>query len=197
MADFKSGKRKSSVMQRGPVNSMIAVSKAASDEEIGASAAYFAAAAPRASIKLVETNLVPKTYVFGWHLAAVSTGEQEPIAGRIIEVPESLDDFESCDARATIIVYVPIGSVEKGKALATGGGGNAVPCGNCHGVDLKGLGLVPGFAGRSPSYLVRQLYDFKSGARAGSKSELMRSVVDKLSIDDMTAIAAYSASLSP
>ena len=40
-------------------------------------------------------------------------------------------------------------------------------CATCHGQGLKGLGNVPPLAGRSPTYTVRQLYDFQSGARAG------------------------------
>ena len=62
---------------------------------------------------------------------------------------------------------------------------------------MKGLGPIPGLAGRSPSYVVRQLYDFKTGARAGAWSGLMTPVVDQLSVDDMIAVAAYVASLSP
>jgi cytochrome c553 len=56
---------------------------------------------------------------------------------------------------------------------------------------------VPGIAGRSPSYIVRQFYDYQTGARAGAESAPMRSVVDSLSPDDMIAVAGYAASLSP
>jgi cytochrome c553 len=54
---------------------------------------------------------------------------------------------------------------------------------------------VPGIAGRSPSYIVRQLYDFKHGARAGNGSVLMKPVVQNMTPDDMLALAAYAASL--
>ena len=72
-----------------------------------------------------------------------------------------------------------------------------MPCGICHGPDLKGLGPIPGIAGRSPSYIVRQLYDFQHGTRAGIGSALMKPAVEKLMIDDMIALAAYAASLAP
>jgi cytochrome c553 len=62
---------------------------------------------------------------------------------------------------------------------------------------LKGLGPVPGLAGRSPSYIIRQLYDIKHGTRDGSWTALMKPVVGKLSQDDMIALAAYFASLRP
>ena len=63
--------------------------------------------------------------------------------------------------------------------------------------DLRGLGPVPGIAGRSPSYMIRQLYDFKSGARAGKDSALMKPSVEKLTVEDMIALAAYAATLAP
>jgi cytochrome c553 len=62
---------------------------------------------------------------------------------------------------------------------------------------LSGLADVPGIAGRSPSYVVRQLYDLKHGARTGSGSELMKPVVGTLTPDHMLALAAYAASLPP
>ena len=93
------------------------------------------------------------------------------------------------------IAYVPPGSVKKGEALVTtGGGGKTTQCGVCHGADLTGLGPVPGIAGRSPSYMVRQLYDMQQGVRKGVWSDLMKPVVANLSNADMLAIAAYTAS---
>jgi hypothetical protein len=44
--------------------------------------------------------------------------ETEPIAGRIIEVPEELERFEMRDARSHFIAYVPPSSVEQGRQLA-------------------------------------------------------------------------------
>jgi cytochrome c553 len=46
-------------------------------------------------------------------------------------------------------------------------------------------------------YVFRQLNDIKTGSRAGANAELMQPVVAKLTQDDMLAIAAYLASLSP
>ena len=198
MADFKSGARKTAVPARVPPQLMIALSQAATAAEVEAAAAYFAALKPRTIIKVVETDTVPKTFVFGWHLAAMKTEEKEPIGQRIIEIPEDLERFVSRDARSHFIAYVPPGSIQKGQGLAvTGGGGKTVQCGVCHGADLKGLGPIPGIAGRSPSYIVRQLYDFKYGARAGIGSALMKPTVEKLTIEDMVSLAAYAASLTP
>ena len=194
MADFKNGLRKTSVPERGPPQLMIALAKAASDEEVQAAAEYFAALKPSPLIKVVETPTVPKTYVAGWFLADASSGEREPIGSRIIEVPEDVVQFENRDARSRFIAYVPPGSIKQGEDLAAGA---ATPCIVCHGPGLKGLADVPGIAGRSPSYIARQLYDFKHGARAGSGSGLMKPVVETLTPDNMLALAAYAASLPP
>jgi len=52
-------------------------------------------------------------------------------------------------------------------------------------------------AGRSPSYIVRQLFDIQSGKRHGVRAELMKPVVANLTTNDMLAIAAYLASRTP
>jgi len=197
MADFKSGLRGTSVHERGPPNLMISLSKGITDAEIQAAADYFAGLKPRVTLRVVETDNVPKTYIAGLFLADANTGEKEPIGERIIEVPEDLHRFENRDARSRFIVYAPIGSIERGKALAAGGSGKTIQCGTCHGSELKGVGEIPGIAGRSPSYFVRQLYDLKHGARAGAGSTLMKPVVEKLTTEDMIALAAYAASLTP
>jgi cytochrome c553 len=46
-------------------------------------------------------------------------------------------------------------------------------------------------------YLFRQLYYFKDGSRHGTMGALMKGVVAKMSQDDMLAVAAYVASLTP
>jgi cytochrome c553 len=197
MADFKSGARKTSVPERLPPQLMISTAKAINNQEIEAAATYFSALQPRSAIRVVEAESVPKTQVTGWHLAVAADHETEPLGQRIIEVPENLEYFALRDGRARWVAYVPPGSVQRGQALVASGDGKTVSCGICHGPDLKGLGPIPGIAGHSPSYLVRQLYDFKTGARAGIGSALMKPVVEKLSVDDMISLAAYAASMPP
>jgi cytochrome c553 len=198
MADFKTGARKSSVPKRGPVALMIALSEEITDLEVEAAAAFFSALKPRSNIRVLESDTVPKTFVAGWFLAASKTGEKEPIGQRIIEVPEDLEQFENRDPRSRCVAYVPIGSLEKGAALVrTGGEGKTLQCAICHGSDLKGLGHVPPITGRSPSYIMRQLYDIQNGSRAGMATQLMKETVANLTVDDMLSIAAYLAWLSP
>lgn len=197
MADFKSGARKTSVPKRN-IDLMISLSKDISPAEIEAAAAYFSALKPRANIKVVETETVPRTSVAGWFLAAVKTGETEPIGRRIIEVPEDLERFEDRDPRSRFVAYVPVGSIAKGASLVgTGGAGKTLQCAICHGQNLRGMGGTPSIAGRSPSYVVRQLYDMQNGARAGVAAQLMKGAVANLAVEDMLSIAAYLASLAP
>lgn len=196
MADFKSGARKSSEPKMGPPNAMIADAKAATDEEVRAAAAYFASFPYRKWVRVVEAREVPKTRVAGWmHVPAVGT---EPLGSRIIEMPEDLARTELRDGASGFVAYVPVGSIAAGESLVrTGGNGRTQACGTCHGPDLKGLGPVPPLAGRSPSYTVRQLFDFQQGNRKGAWSALMKAAVEKLTVDEMLAIAAYTASREP
>ena len=56
---------------------------------------------------------------------------------------------------------------------------------------------MPPLAGRSPSYLLRQLFAFRSGARAAPADLPMGAVVVRLEVQDMIAIAAYLATREP
>ncbi len=112
-------------------------------------------------------------------------------------MPESLEQFENRDTRSRFTAYVPPGSIARGKALAEGVPGKTDRCAICHGPDLKGLAGIPPIVGRSPSYAVRQLFDFQSGARNGAAAALMKPVVANLTIDDMVALAAYLSSQTP
>src|SRR3954467_1526474 len=98
--------------------------------------------------------------------------------------------------KGSFIAYVPPGSIKKGEALDNSGT-KLTACRVCHGADLMGLGPVPGIAGRSPSYLMRQLWDFKKGTRHGEWSPLMQQVVKDLSQEDMLNVAAYLAAAGP
>jgi len=134
--------------------------------------------------------------VFGMFLP-LKGNEEEPIGDRIVEATENADATLTLrDPRSGFVAYVPTGSLKKGRALVTaGGGGKTTACATCHGADLLGLGPVPGIAGRSASYMARQLYDMKVGDRNGLWTQLMKPVVAKLDNDDILAIAGYLASL--
>jgi cytochrome c553 len=191
MSDFKSGNRKSAEPRKANTNAMIAIAKAMTDDEIKATAEYFGAMPWTPWIKVVETDTAPKTRISGGLFVTLDGNEREPLGARILEVPENTEASETLrNPRSGFIAYAPPGSIKKGEMLATSGA-----CASCHGADLKGLGPVPGLAGRSPSYLVRQMYDMQAGARKGLWTPLMTKVVGSLSEQDMLNIAAYLASL--
>jgi cytochrome c553 len=196
LADFKSGARKSSVMGRIPMSLKMTLAKAVTDQEIALAAAYFASVKPRATIRVVESEMAPKTVVAAWFLVVAAGCGTEPMGERIIEIADDLERFVSRDAHVTFTANVPIGSIQKGRDLAAGKDG-AVPCGTCHGADLKGTGDIPSIAGKSPTYLFRQLYDYKQGLRAGPASAAMMPTVEKLTTKDMIALSAYAGSLAP
>ena len=199
IADFQSGRRRSAVPTTRPQTFMVETAKHASDEDVEVAAAYFSKLAYRPWIRVIEAETVPKTEViFGTLWAPAPGTETEPLGHRIVEIPENLERTELRDPRSGFVAYVPVGSLAQGEKLATtGGDGETIPCAACHGPGLKGLGAVPPIAGRSTSYIVRQIYDIQSSARAGSATVLMRPVVAKLTTDDMISIAAYVASLAP
>ena len=197
LADFKSGLRKSSEPKHGPTSAMIAYETKANEREIRAAAEYFSALKPRPWIRIVETDAVPKTHVAGWMLVVSEDAETEPIGERIIETPENLERTELRDDHSGFIAYVPVDSIKRGEVLTKANPNKALRCAACHGSDLRGLANVPALAGRSPSYIVRQLYDIQSGARAGAAVQKMKPAIAKLTVDDMIAIAAYTASLRP
>ena len=194
MSEFKSGTRKG---MRGGI--MIQIAKAISDEDIKAAAEYFGSMKHPVWYKVVEGDTVPKSYLGNGAMRfPVENGGTEPIGNRIIELPQNDLSAESRDPRTGFVAHVPAGSVKKGEALVTtGGDGKTLACAICHGAELKGLGEVPPITGRSPMYIYRQLNDIKIGTRNGSMVPLMKQVVDKLSDDDMIAIAAYLTTKSP
>ena len=196
MTDFGSSARKSSEPRHLPSTNMITRETKANRQEIAAAAQYFSRLERKPWIRVVETSTVPKTHVSGWMLVADTPAATEPIGQRIIEMPEDLEGTELRDDASGFVAYVPEGSLQKGRVLAAGNGKTA-PCAKCHGPGLRGSGDVPPIAGRSPSYIVRQLYDIQSRARSGAGSLQMRREVAKFSIDDMVAIAAFVSSLKP
>ena len=196
MAEFKSGQRSTALPKRLPQANMIALAKATTDQEIQAAAKYFSSLKLRQNIRVVETSRVPKTSVAGWVLAPKEGKVREELGRRILEMPENLEHFESRDSHATFVAYVPVGSLHEGAAIVHGDRVGP-PCANCHGKDLRGRELAPSIAGRSPSYIYRQLYDIQTGVRTGSGVKLMKVSTARLSPDEMLEVAAYLASLKP
>jgi len=203
MHAFRDGERMSSDPRKGNTVLMVEFARGMSDEEIRAAAEYYGAMPWTPWVRVVERERVPQTTVSVGMYLQVPGGGDEPLGNRIIEVPEDPDAVEiQRSPRVGFIAYAPVGSIKRGEELVTNGGGKTLACSACHGADLRGLtvpglGSMPGLAGRSPSYLMRQMFDIRAGKRTGKRVELMKPVVANLTDGDMLAIAAYLASRTP
>jgi cytochrome c553 len=174
--------------------------KAMTDDEIREAAKYFGSMKFTPWIRVVETAKVAKHQLAGQVFVALSEDRTETLSPAVLlEVPENAEHFETYrDPRVGFVAYVVPGTLKKGETLATtGANGRTVRCATCHGEDLRGMGPIPAIAGRSPSYLARQLNDFRTGARRGAWSSLMKEATQKLTDDDILALSAYAASKAP
>ncbi len=195
--DFRNGMRRSSEPRKANTNVMANIAKAMTDDEINAAAGYFSSIAFKPWIKVIEANTVPLTHIEGGIFFTRKGSGTEPIGVRIIETPVDQTLTESRDPRSGFIAYVPVGSLHRGEKLVTGKTANAPACEGCHGPGLRGAGRIPPLAGRSPSYIARQIYDIQQSARRGLMTGMMKRVVAQLSEEDIIAVAAYTASLAP
>jgi cytochrome c553 len=192
MADFKSGVRKEPTR-------MNAIAKEVTEEEARQAAEWFAKLPRRSFTQVIEADTVPKTFLGPGRMRfAEPDGATEPIAGRIITVPQDQERARLRDPYSGFVAYVPAGSIARGRQLVeTGGGGVTIPCGPCHGVGMQGTDKAPRLAGVHPIYTVRQLYAFKNGSRNGADTGQMKGAVRQLTDDDIVALAAYLAALAP
>jgi cytochrome c553 len=208
LQDFREGRRSSSEPRKGNALLMVALAQAMTEEEMHAAADYYSRVPARPWIRVVETDLVPKIKPTGARMfLPTEEGRSEAIGHRIVEVPENVEQVELANPHVGFVAYVPRGSIRRGETLVTAGratvvGGETLPaqtvaCVTCHGPDLRGLNDSPPIAGRSPSYLVRQLNDIKQGTRKSPLAQTMLPVVANLSPDDMVDIAAYVSSRPP
>ena len=197
MADWRNGDRRTGEPDMGPPAFMERIGSAATEEEARIAAEYFSSIDFKPWVRVVETAMVPETRMRGWIHQVIEGGGMEALGVRVVETPVDLHRTELRDDSSSFIAYVPVGAVARGRQLVTTGGANSVACTVCHGDDLRGLGPVPALAGRSPSYMARQLYDFQQGTRNGAWSGLMDDAVANLSIAQIVDIVAYISSLEP
>ena len=194
LRDFRDGKRVSADPRKPNTPTMTALAKAMTEEEMRQSAEYFAAMPWTPWIRVVEADRIPEMHLEEGNMH-ITVGKEptEPLAGRIVETPE--DEYQANmvrNPRSGWVAYVPVGSLAKGEKLVRRRAGAPRATGPTY-----GSGDFPGIAGRSPSYMMRQLWDMKRGTRNGMYTELMKPVVANLTVDDMTAIVAYLASIKP
>ncbi|HEY7900512.1 MAG TPA: c-type cytochrome [Caulobacteraceae bacterium] len=197
LAEMRAGRRGSAVAGLTPQALMRHVAESARPGEVAAAALYFAGLPYRPWIRVVETGSVPRLKI-----SAISTfepaagGGVEPLGERIVEMPDWPARSPGGHPRG-FVAYAPVGSVRRGAALAASGEGRTMACAACHGVRLQGLDEAPRLAGRSPTYLARQLFDLRAGARRGPAVARMAPAAAQLTNADIVDLAAYLGSLRP
>jgi cytochrome c553 len=173
---------------------MLDASRRTTVPELAAAARYYSQVRYIKRLRVIETVTVPHFAINGVYLFD-SDGPPALLGQRIVEGPDDNQRFAMRDDRVTYRAYVPIGSVSRGDEIAGGEGAHA-PCSSCHGDGLKGA-AAPALAGRSPTVTFRQLYAFQNDFRSGKNTAPMKAIVSGRSIQDLIALSAYAASLSP
>ncbi len=191
LREMKSGMRMSAEPRKHNAQQMVDFAKAMTEAEIAGAAAYYASLPPTVPIRVIETATVPKMRSQEGMWLPHESGMREPIGNRVIETPADVAREQLRDPHAGFIAYVPPGAVARGRRLAA-----RLDCASCHGEGLRGSDdNAPGIAGRSPSYLARQLYDFQRRTRHGEMAAAMQPVVASLTGADIVNLTAYAASL--
>jgi cytochrome c553 len=199
LSEFASGRRKSADLNKANAFEMAAMARNLTPAEARAAAEYFSSMPFKPWVTVIESATVPRftATVNGLFMKAAGNGT-EPLGRRLIELPINTHETNMLrNPRSGMEAYAPIGSLDRGRRIVTTGGERSVECLTCHGKDLRGTALAPPIAGRQPSYLGRQLWDMKLGARNGAMAAVMKPAVERLTQDDLIDVTAYVASLQP
>lgn len=199
-AAFRAGQRG----MGGPetAHHMLDEARALTPADLQQAAEYFSSTKFAPRVHVIETASVPKIHWKYLVLVADKGDAHEPIGERIIETPANFHDYEYRDARVGYVAWVPPGSIARGAVIAAQGKGSAASCESCHGTKLEGrtmpgIGAAPPLAGRSPTYIARELILFREGKRSNPGAAPMRAEVAQLTLKDMIDVAAYAASRKP
>jgi cytochrome c553 len=192
--EMKAGRRRVAEPEMRAPRGMMAEAQQVGLADLKTAADYFSKLQNKSRIRVIESDTAPQTVVESDLYARAPGGGSEPLGQRIVEIPEDIKQWELGNPHAKYVAYVPKGSIARGEQLVLSGDG-ATPCRTCHGADLKGADDIPGIAGRSPSYLARQLYDIQHGTRTGRTVAQMLPEVRHMTQADRIAIVAYLASL--
>jgi len=187
VAAFADGTRAAALPGWRPTATMTRTAHQVAPSDVADAARYFSRQQFVSPVRVVEAAQVPAVVPHNFILARLPGGATEPIAGRIVETPDDAEAFERRDPRVRYTAFVPPGSLERGAAVTA-----RIGCAGCHGEAMKQWG-----AGRSPTYIFRQLLAFQTGARHDVEAAPMTAVAAQLTTDDMVAVAAYWGSLTP
>ena len=195
---FKEGSRSAQDQHQNNLALMISVARRLNPQEAAEAADYFAGLKPVRWVRVVEAAKAPRiiTSRFGW-MDRDPKGGSFPLGQRIVELSQDERWMNLRDPHSGLVAYVPIGSIKRGQALADTPRMGDFKCATCHGEGLNGSAIAPRLAGQMPSYLARQMWDIKTGARHAEALAAMTEILGGISADQITDIAAYCASLDP
>jgi cytochrome c553 len=186
---FASGTRRAAVPYM-PTSLMAEVAHAIQPGDLKAAAAYFSQFEPQSHTQIVEAATIPAATA--WHFVyRFDRSRHEALGQRIIEGPVDVERFELRDPETRYIAYVPEGAVARGRVIAEHGASGGPACVSCHGQALVGI------AGASPSFLARQLMDFRSKARNDPGAAPMQAVAGQLTDAQIIDAAAFVGSRDP
>ncbi len=101
----------------------------------------------------------------------------------------------------SIIIFAAMSALTMNQAIADDGAKLFAEktCTACHGKDAKTplMPEYPRIAGQNEAYIVNQMTDIKSGARANGNSAAMKGVMVLVNEADIKDIAAYVSKLKP
>ncbi|MEQ8954339.1 MAG: c-type cytochrome [Gammaproteobacteria bacterium] len=91
-------------------------------------------------------------------------------------------------------------SVELAETLYRGGNRSlsVAACSACHAPDGSGNALAgfPSLSGQHPEYTLQQLKDFRAGVRGNDSASMMRATVERLTDQELEALASYVSGLN-
>lgn len=91
------------------------------------------------------------------------------------------------------LALLPIGR----RIYQQGNAARGVPaCAGCHKPDGSGTSRSPALAGQNAAYILQQLQAFKNGSRDNDRGQLMRTTINRLTEEEMIAVAEYVSGMS-
>ena len=91
-----------------------------------------------------------------------------------------------------LLCALAAGTAAAGAADLEAGRKKSELCGACHGaVGISPNPAWPNLAGQQPDYVIKQLKDFREGARDNDPNMMMRGVTANMTDAEITAVAQY------
>jgi cytochrome c553 len=129
------------------------------------------------------------------------SGFMRPVAAALSEQDEkAAAQFYAAQSRSPADAVLSASLRDKGEQIASIAGGRDGPaCMTCHRVrDAERNPEIPKLAGQPARYIGEQLLLFRQGVRAGTpNARVMARIAQRLSDDDIAALAAYFGALPP